>query len=242
VILTPWEAVSVVEPVPETEEVLAQLEAFGGEGTKAKLLAMGRRVRAIVPECVGLSLGVLADGLTFTLVASSDEIASLDAVQYLDGGPCIVAAQDDEVIRVDRIEDLDEDKWRMFASSTAAAGIASTLTMPIMEQGRVTGTVNLYASTPDAFDDHHDALADALGASAAKAVTNADLPFRTRLAAAQAPQRLSDEDQINIAVGVIATNQAVDLATARERLRTAAARAGVTEVQVAHALRAILIG
>jgi hypothetical protein len=230
-----------VEPVPESEEVLAQLEAIGGEGTKAKLLAMGRRVRAIVPECVGLSLGVLADGLTFTLVASSDEIASLDAVQYLDGGPCIVGAQDDEVIRVDHIDDLDEDQWRMFASSTAAAGIASTLTLPIMEQhGRVTGTVNLYASTPDAFDNHHDDLADVLGASAAKAVTNADLPFRTRLAAAQAPQRLNDEDQINIAVGVIAANQAVDLATARERLRTAAARAGVTEVQVAHALRAIL--
>jgi hypothetical protein len=85
---------SVVEPVLETQEVLEQLEAFGGEGTRARLLDVGQP-RAIGPECVGLGLGVLADGPTFTLVATSDEIASLDAVQYLDGGPCIVGAHGD---------------------------------------------------------------------------------------------------------------------------------------------------
>jgi len=179
-----------VEPIPETQEVLEKLEAVGAEGTRARLLDMGQQVRAIVPQCVGLSLGVLADGLTFTLVASSDEIASLDAVQYLDGGPCIVGAHEDEEIHIDRVDDLDEDRWQMFARSTAAAGIASTLTMPIMKDGSVVGTVNLYASTPDAFDNHHDALAEALNASAARAVTNADLSFGTRLAAAEAPQQL----------------------------------------------------
>ena len=231
-----------MEPVPETEEVLEQLEASDGAATRTRLLAMGRRVRAIVPECVGMSVGVLAEGMTFTLVASSDDIASLDAVQYLDGGPCVVGAHEDEVVHIDRVNDLDEQKWHLFARSTAAAGIKSTLTMPISEGGRVVGTVNLYASSPDAFDGHHEALAEALGASAASAVTNADLSFHTRLEAAQAPQRLNEEDEINLAVGVIAGSQSVDMGTARERLRAAAARAGVTELQVARSLKVIFLG
>jgi hypothetical protein len=37
-------------------------------------------------------LASTAEGLTFTFVASSDLIATLDGLQYLDGGPCIFGA------------------------------------------------------------------------------------------------------------------------------------------------------
>ena len=41
---------------------------------------MGRRTQAIVPDRVGLSLGLLQAGITLTLAATSDEIATFDAV------------------------------------------------------------------------------------------------------------------------------------------------------------------
>ncbi len=229
-----------MEPIPETREVLEEFISQGDPEVGVALLRMGRRAKQIVPDCVGLSLALLEDGLTFTLVATSDEIAALDAVQYLDGGPCVAGAHQDEAIASDDTEVTDEDKWRLYSQATAAAGVASTLTLPLHRGERVIGTINLYAASPDAFEGHTEELATALGASAEDAVANADLSFRTRLEAAEAPTRLADQDDIDIAVGIISASQGVDIPTAEERLRQAAARAGITEGQAARAVRGVL--
>src|SRR3954453_17703430 len=72
--------------MPATQEALAELGRQGDAAVGVQLLAMGVRVGHIVPECVGLSLALLAENLTLTLVASGSEVAALDAVQYVDGG------------------------------------------------------------------------------------------------------------------------------------------------------------
>jgi GAF domain-containing protein len=229
-----------VEPVPETREVLDTLMSQGDTELGVALVRMGRRATQIVPDCVGLSLALLEDGLTFTLVATSAELAALDAVQYLDGGPCVEGAHDGEVLDIQEADLTHEGTWQMYAQAAAATGVRSSLTLPIHREGRVIGTVNLYGATADAFEGHHGELAVALGASAEDAVTNADLSFDTRLEAAQAPERLADQDDIDVALGIIAGNQNVDIPTAQERLRQAAARAGITEGQAARAVRGLL--
>lgn len=230
-----------MEPIPETRATLEQLVAQGDTMLPTTLLRMGRRALAIVPECVGLSLALLDHGLTLTLAATSDVVAGLDAVQYFDGGPCILGAHENSIMDVTPDELLDEDQWRMYAQASAAAGVRSSLTLPILDpDGAVIGTVNLYAATPTAFVGHHHELAQALHASAAEAVTNADLSFTTRLAALEAPQRLTEQYEVDIALGIIAESQGVDIATARERLRQAAARAGISEGQAARAIRGLL--
>lgn len=228
-----------MEPIPQTRHALAHFSRAGEEWISAELERMGRRALEIVPECVGLSLGSIRHGLTFTLAATGDEVAGLDAVQYLDGGPCVEAAQERREVEIDDI--LDEEHWQMFAQTSAAAGVRSSLTLPLLdERGSVIGTVNLYASVPDAFESRAEQLAEALGASAAKAVSNADLSFDTRLAAVEAPRRLVQQDEVDTAVGMIVANQNVDVATARERLRTAAARADLTEAQVARVVMGLM--
>jgi hypothetical protein len=130
---------------------LVRLSVMGGDDLSGELLDMGRKVRAIVPECIGLSLGVLHDGLTFTLVASDEEIASLDATQYLDGGPCVDATgKDGGIIETQPADLFAEDRWQVFAAASAAANVASTLSLPIRHDGRVVAGVNLYAATRDA--------------------------------------------------------------------------------------------
>jgi GAF domain-containing protein len=228
-----------VEPVPETRQVLDELIRQGDVEIGATLMAMGRKAKDIVPECVGLSLALLDDGLTFTLVATSTEIAALDAVQYLDGGPCVEAAHEAKTINVDADDVTTEHEWRLYAQASAAAGVASSLTLPVERNGRVVGSINLYASTPRAFEGHHDELGEALGATALNAVANADLSFSTRLEAVEAPARLADQDDVDIALGIIAASQDIDIPTAQERLRQAAARAGITEGQAARAVRQV---
>ena len=229
-----------MEPVPETREVLQRLTEQGDLGVADRLERLGRLAREIVPECVGLSVALLRDGLTFTLAATTEEIAALDAVQYLDGGPCLDAAHEDRATSAQTGSPGPEVEWHLFTRASAAAGVASTLTLPIEEEGEVVGSINLYASTRDAFVDHHAELAASLGASAHHVTSNADLSFATRLEAATAPQRLVERDDIDLAVGIIEVGQQVSAAMARERLRQAAARAGITDVQAARAVRGLL--
>jgi GAF domain-containing protein len=229
-----------VKPIPETQQALDELSRGGDTEVEDTLLRMGRKAKRIVPECVGLSLASLHDGITLTLVASSDEIAVLDAVQYLDGGPCVQAAHEDQTLDVNADDLFSEDRWMMYAQASAAHGVASSLSLPLLHAGRVVGSVNLYASTPDAFEGHHGDLAEVLGSSAASVVANADLSFATRLEAVEAPQRIVDQNDIDIAVGILSANQGVDIGAAHERLRQAAARAGITERQAARAVRGLL--
>lgn len=230
-----------MEPIPETREALELLVAQGDSMLPTTLLRMGSRAKSVVPECVGLSLALLDHGLTLTLAATGEVAAGLDAVQYVDGGPCVLGAHENSTIDVTPGELLGEDRWLMYARASAAAGVLSSLTLPVLDTGgSVIGTVNLYAATPSAFVGHHDELAEALHASAAKAVTNADLSFSTRLEAIEAPRRLVEHNDVDFAVASIAATQGVDPGTARERLRQAAARANISEGQAARAIRGLL--
>lgn len=226
-----------MEPIPETVKAIEELGPFLPEGDLLEQLdAIARRLAALVPDCVGLSVASYAHGVTFTLVASDEEIGLLDAVQYLAGGPCVDSAEDGRVVTFSQDDGLDEETWREFARATAASGVGSTLTLPLLTGERVSGTVNLYAATPHAFEGHHDEVAQIVGAWAPGAVTNADLSFSTRLDAEQAPRLLAAANLIDLASGIVAESAGVGVDAARGRLRSAARRAGVTEVQLAEAI------
>ena len=231
-----------MEPIPETLEAIKELTRFGDTDVAVALLQMSRSVRAVVPELVGLSLCVVDENLTFTLSSSTSEIAELDALQYIDGGPCVQAAERGAPTAYQSEAAMDEQGWRMFATATAAAGVASTLSLPILRHEQVIAGVNLYAGTPAAFDGLHEQVAAACGAWAPGAITNADLTFSTRLEAARAPDQIRAQHVVDVAVGIIIENQAVSAATACERLEQAAERAGITQAQAARAIIRLLGG
>jgi GAF domain-containing protein len=232
-----------MEPLPETRAALAEIVSFHGPDVDELLRGLGERARAIVPELVGLSLGLTAEGLTFTLVASGSAAAAIDAAQYLDGGPCVEVTEGRSDLLDVAIDDpLDEERWGLYARVGAAAGVASSLSLPLNQEGRRVGGVNLYAATADAFADHHAELALLMGSSAAEAVSNADLSFSTRLEAAAAPSRLRDRAIIDTAVGLLAALRHLDLETARRHLTKAAARAGLSEALVARVVVVVHAG
>ena len=154
-----------MKPIPQTIEAAREMSRYVGDEREvlAELQAISDQVTDVVPQCLGLSLAWNDHGITFTLVASDDEIAVMDGVQYLDGGPCVAAVDAGHGIETSHDELVSEDPWRMFARATAARGVRSTLTMPITERGSVVGSVNLYGGSEDAFEGHHDELAQILG-------------------------------------------------------------------------------
>jgi GAF domain-containing protein len=225
-----------LRPLPETQAALNELNDFSNPDVAELLEDLGRRVGEIAPDAVGLSVGLVRDGLTFTLVSSDSRLAVLDAAQYLDGGPCVDAAETGSPTTANMSDPLDEDRWRLFSHAGAVVGVASTLSLPIYHNGDVVGGLNIYGSTESAFDGLHEELATLLGARAVEAVTNADLSFSTRLDAVAAPRLLRDRALVDTAVGLVAAQRGLSLDQAQDHLTRAAARAGVSETVVARVI------
>jgi hypothetical protein len=227
-----------LQPLPETRQALAELVALEDPDLDDRLVELGRLARTVVPDLVGLSLSVVQDGVTLTLVAPNDLLAALDATQYIDGGPCVEAVEHPQApIEAGMDDPLDEVRWSLFASASAAAGVATTLSMSILDAaGAVTGGINLYASARDAFAGHHEMLADTLGASAEGMVTDADLGFTTRERARAAPAVLLAQADIETAVGLLAAYYDVGIEDAHVLLVDAARQAGVEPAVVARVL------
>jgi GAF domain-containing protein len=222
-------------PVSETREAFDWLGTSGDDDLEGSIMAMSRRVREIAPECVAMSLSVAEGDLTFTVVSNRPGALLLDAVQYLGGGPCLEAITQREVKHTSELP-VDEGRWQLFARAEALTGISSSLSLPILGGEKVVGGVNLYGATPNAFDGHHQELAAACGAWAEGAVTNADLEFNSRVRAAATPARLFDRGVVDLARGLLSDLSSVALDEAESRLREAAARAGVSEIELAQFL------
>jgi GAF domain-containing protein len=228
-----------MKPIPESEAALDEYLSFGDVDIREELLELGQRTRSIVPELVGLSLTVVEDGVTFTLVASDEGAAAIDLTQYVDGGPCQEGMEIGQVVQVD-IDDLfDEQRWLSYARASAAHGVASSLSLPVLQDGEPVLGINLYASTPGAFEGRQEELAAALGASATHIVTNADLPFRTRLQAARALELITEQRDFEVGVGVLAAHLDITVQEATEQILNLAARAGVAPAQAGRVLRQI---
>jgi GAF domain-containing protein len=242
----PWR--EGLHPLPETREAIDELEPSGEvDDVLQDLLESGRQIRDLVPDCVGLSLATTAHGVTLTLVASDHEIALLDALQYVDSGPCVDAVAAEQVITFDRdgprpAESAPdwEDRWQLFALATAAAGVRSTLTLPLLDDDQVVGSVNLYAASTGAFDGLHAEIADILSAWAPGAVLNADLPFSSRERARQAPRILKNAAKVEVAIGLLLASLDLDEHEARRRFYDAAGRGGVEDVRLAEVLVELL--
>ena len=216
-----------MEPIPETLEALDEVQLYTDEANlEQQLRTTVSTAEQLAPGLIGVSLAFREHGLTFTLIATDEEIATLDAVQYVASGPCVDAVDLGHGIATpDGL--LSEQRWQHFARASAASGVLSTLTLPVVEGDVVVSTVNLYGRTEDTFTGKHEVLAGVFGAWAPGAVANADLTFATRRAAEEAPTQLREAAIVDTATGMLAAERGVSVEEARAQLDDAARRAGV---------------
>ena len=225
-----------MEPIPETVRAIEELGPFAAdEDLLEQLQHMADRVEAIVPDCIGMSVASIEHGVTFTLVASNPLIAVLDAIQYVEGGPCVEAAERGQVVTWP-VDPTSEEAWRLLAQASGRVGVQSTLSLPVLADDRISGSVNLYGASTDSFTGHHEELATVVEGRAADATINADLSFSTRQEAEDAPRRLQARSLLEEAVSIVVAKSDLDSEIARTRLELAARRAGIGPLQFAEAL------
>lgn len=223
-----------MEPIPETIRAIEELGPFADGGNLLELLVeKGRRISVLVPDCIALTLASSEHGVTFALLVSRRQLGLLAAIQ----AEAERAEQGAPPAHATHAHDpMDEDAWHRYALSNAAPCVRSTLTLPIRQPAPGVGAITLYGASRRAFDGHHDQLAEILGAWAPGAITNADLPFRALREAEEAPGRLRRSNLLEEATRIVGLIQELTPDAARQRIRDAAARAGISEEQLAEAV------
>lgn len=137
-------------------------------GPEAALERLGRSrltdhsLRSLLQEIVHLarhglpgrpetSITLLTGDRPTTPVFDGDLAQVLDEAQYGAGqGPCLQAATEEEVVRVR--DTRAEDRWPEYLPSAVERGCLSSVSLPLPLHGEVTGALNIYARTVDAFD------------------------------------------------------------------------------------------
>ncbi|SET24276.1 GAF and ANTAR domain-containing protein [Geodermatophilus poikilotrophus] len=138
-------------------------------GELLALLASGGDLRSFLGDLVHLAgrqvPGAVACGLTLTrdstgvTVASTGPLAQrADERQYeVDTGPCLESMRTGTVVRVDDMST--EDRWTPYPARAAELGVRSSLSLPLVVEGRNSGALNLYATEPRVFSADHEATA-----------------------------------------------------------------------------------
>src|ERR1700712_5203040 len=75
-------------PIGATREALDWLGAVDDTRLETWISSAAQLVRIIAPDCVAMGVPLLRQEITLTLASDRLGAAMLDAVQYLDGGPC----------------------------------------------------------------------------------------------------------------------------------------------------------
>ena len=204
-------------------ELLALLAA-GGD-LRAFLSDLVRLAVRQVPraEACGLTLARDATGMT---VASTGPLAEqADQRQYQqDTGPCLESMRTGTVVRVDDM--AAEERWTPFPAQAAELGVRSSLSLPLVVEGRSRGALNLYATEPRVFGaDEETAYRWAERATGALAVA-----LRIADSDSRAESLLGGLDTratIGQAVGVLMAQERVPAERAFDLLRIASQRRNV---------------
>jgi GAF domain-containing protein len=196
------------------------------EGVDATLQRIAGLATRTIPSCTMASLTIERGGRLSTPVCTDPIAAKIDKAQYdADTGPCVDAARDHHLHRVDSTSE--DQRWRDFTKAAAAEGIGSSLSLPLAVDGKSVGALNLYADNVGAFSDSDEELGLLFAEQAALACLQAERYWQTYNMTQHLEEALKSRDVIGQAKGIIMAKQRVTADAAFDLLRRASQRRNV---------------
>ncbi len=219
----------MISPCQDGDSVAgADQETLVGAGAQERLHRVVRLAVAAIPACdyAGVSLRH-PSGLLETPAVSHPVVARAHTLQHALGeGPCLDPGWDDDTCLV---ADLTADeRWPRWAPAAAELGVRSVLSLRLSTEPRLSGGLNLYSTTPAAFE-HDDVLSGHVYAMhASSALTQSQETEELRVA-------LATRYVTALAQGILMARLDVDAERAFEVLQQIALyrKAGLREVAAA---------
>jgi GAF domain-containing protein len=165
---------------------------------------------ALAPQVGGppLSCGVTVRGEhdPYTVASSDDFANEVDEVQYNHGeGPCLESLRTGAVVYVQEMHT--ELRWPGYRDHATAAGVRSSLSLPLAVAGVVIGALNMYSTQPNAFDERLRQQLAMFAAQAAAALAMVLRQARQDQTATQLEQALASRTTIDQAMGILMAQQ-----------------------------------
>jgi GAF domain-containing protein len=127
---------------------------------------------ALLTNCSAASVTIIEGGRALTAAYTDESAEVLDTIQYdADDGPCLTAARQQRLIRIDDM--TSDDRWPIFADAAAQRGVLSSLSVPLALAGDARmGGLNIYGQLEAAFSADDEQLATAFATQASVVVSN----------------------------------------------------------------------
>lgn len=193
---------------------------------------IGLAVR-MLPRCDAASVALLLEGRSATVAVTDHVALEADIVQYRSQeGPCLDSVADGgQVVRVDLL--TNSSPYQRFAPGALHVGVNSVLSVPLYEDDRIIGSLNLYSGVSGAFDATSEQEAEPFAAAAAEAIIEAPiLPVALGLVE-DIVLAMEHDSLVGQAVGLIMQQRACTADAALEALAELARSRGITQRQAA---------
>ena len=152
---------------------------------------------------------IIERGRAVTVGSTSDVAQALDDAQYGAGdGPCLTAARERVLVRIDDI--ATEGRWPDFARRAADHGVLSSLSVPLELAGEdVAGGFNVCGSVTAGFSNDDEQLCQAFAAQASVVVSNAQAYWASLELSANLSKAMESRAVIEQAKGILMTTHRV---------------------------------
>jgi GAF domain-containing protein len=173
--------------------------------------------------CDAASITVVEDGHPHTATATHDDALAIDEQQYAsDDGPCLEAIRTQKTIRVDSF--VEDRRWQEVAAAALGRGKHSSLSLPLVTEGRAFGAMNLYSSAERAFTEAEEEVGKVFAAPAAVAIAGATSLSQATDLAHNLALAVQHRDVIGQAKGILMATSGVSSDEAFAMLRAASQR------------------
>jgi GAF domain-containing protein len=194
------EPVPIEDPLREGFDALARF--FIGDGTLGDTLTKVSELArdALSADMAGITM--MVGGRPGTGVFTDPIAPRIDTEQYRTGrGPCLAAFHDQVSYRID--DTATDERWPEFAARAAAAGIVTTLSLPLAGPDESLGALNLYSRHSGRFGEAETRQAEMLAAQAAMVLANANAFHDVRQLNENLNQALTSRRMIDYAIGLL---------------------------------------
>jgi GAF domain-containing protein len=176
-------------------EILARALRVRNAELEPTLQAIASTAVSVVGPAQHAGLTVYSSGALIPRASTGEPPLLLDRLQQqLGDGPCISAARDQSVSRIQ--DTRQDDRWPKFSAEAARLEVRSMLCVPLWVDDRSLGALSLFADQAAAFSDLHERVTTLLATFAALALAEAQRADQMRYA-------LGNRDVIGQAKGML---------------------------------------
>jgi GAF domain-containing protein len=200
----------------------------------AQMVSGSRTLQDMIADVVGFAARAVpsVDGVAVALLrpengghsvqarsVTADFVDDIEVLQHevLHEGPCLSCMAAGRPISSGSMGD--DRRWPRFGPRAAELGVHSTLSVPLLIDGRVIGAINCFARDREAFGQHAVRLAERFAIPAAAVVHNAALLNQARDTIGHLERALNRRNAIDQAIGIMRSRHGDSADEAFDRLR-----------------------